>query len=41
MDKLSDRVKRLGSQTFVMSNKAREMKANGIDYQLNPWRTGF
>ncbi|WP_261512008.1 pyridoxal phosphate-dependent aminotransferase [Chryseobacterium paludis] len=32
MDKLSDRVKRLGySQTFVMSNKAREMKANGID----------
>jgi hypothetical protein len=32
MDKLSDRVKRLGySQTFVMSNKAREMKASGID----------
>lgn len=32
MDKLSDRIKRLGySQTFVMSNKAREMKANGID----------
>jgi aspartate aminotransferase len=31
MDKLSDRVKRLGySQTFVMSNKAREMKASGI-----------
>jgi aspartate aminotransferase len=32
MEKLSDRVKRLGySQTFVMSNKAREMKASGID----------
>jgi len=32
MNKLSDRVNRLGySQTFVMSNKAREMKANGID----------
>ncbi len=32
MDKLSDRLKRLGySQTFVMSNKAREMKAQGID----------
>lgn len=32
MDKLSARVKRLGfSQTFVMSNKVREMKANGID----------
>lgn len=32
MEKLSDRVKRLGySQTFVMSNKAREMKAGGID----------
>lgn len=32
MDKFSDRLKRLGySQTFVMSNKAREMKANGID----------
>ncbi len=28
MNKLSDRVNRLGySQTFVMSNKAREMKA--------------
>ncbi|KQR94746.1 aspartate aminotransferase [Chryseobacterium sp. Leaf180] len=32
MNKLSDRVNRLGySQTFVMSNKAREMKASGID----------
>lgn len=32
MDKLSNRVNRLGySQTFVMSNKVREMKANGID----------
>ena len=32
MDKLSDRIKRLGfSQTFVMSNKVREMKAAGID----------
>lgn len=32
MEKLSDRVQRLGySQTFVMSNKAREMKASGID----------
>lgn len=32
MDKLSERIKRLGySQTFVMSNKAREMKAAGID----------
>lgn len=32
MEKLSERVNRLGySQTFVMSNKAREMKANGID----------
>lgn len=32
MDKLSDRIKRLGySQTFVMSNKAREMKASGTD----------
>ncbi|WP_292008918.1 pyridoxal phosphate-dependent aminotransferase [Chryseobacterium sp.] len=32
MDKLSKRVKRLGySQTFVMSNKAREMKAKGIN----------
>jgi aspartate aminotransferase len=32
MNKLSDRVNRLGySQTFVMSNKAREMKAAGID----------
>lgn len=32
MEKLSDRVQRLGySQTFVMSNKAREMKAGGID----------
>lgn len=32
MDRLSDRIKRMGySQTFVMSNKAREMKAAGID----------
>ena len=32
MDKLSERIKRLGySQTFVMSNKAREMIAAGID----------
>lgn len=32
MDKYSARVNRMGfSQTFVMSNKAREMKANGID----------
>lgn len=32
MSKLSDRVSRLGySQTFVMSNKAREMKAAGKD----------
>ncbi|WP_297984567.1 pyridoxal phosphate-dependent aminotransferase [uncultured Chryseobacterium sp.] len=32
MDKFSDRVKRLSySQTFVMSNKVREMKASGID----------
>ncbi len=32
MSKLSERVERLGySQTFVMSNKAREMKAGGID----------
>ncbi len=32
MNKLSERVNRLGySQTFVMSNKAREMKASGID----------
>jgi len=32
MDKLSDRVKRLGfSQTFVMSNKVREMRAEGTD----------
>ena len=32
MDKLSERIGRLGySQTFVMSNKAREMKAAGID----------
>lgn len=32
MNKLSDRVKRLGySQTFVMSNKVREMSANGIN----------
>lgn len=32
MDKFSDRIKRLGySQTFVMSNKVREMKAKGID----------
>jgi len=32
MNKLSDRVNRLGySQTFVMSNRAREMKASGVD----------
>lgn len=32
MNLLSDRIHRLGySQTFVMSNKAREMKAAGID----------
>lgn len=32
MNKLSDRIQRLGySQTFVMSNKAREMRAAGID----------
>ena len=32
MSKLSDRINRLSySQTFVMSNKAREMKAEGID----------
>ncbi|WP_187477945.1 pyridoxal phosphate-dependent aminotransferase [Amniculibacterium sp. G2-70] len=32
MDKYSARVNRMGfSQTFVMSNKAREMKANDID----------
>ena len=32
MDRLSDRIKRLGySQTFVMSNKAREMRAKGFD----------
>ena len=32
MNKLSDRINRLNySQTFVMSNKAREMKAKGID----------
>ena len=32
MEKLSERLSRLSySQTFVMSNKAREMKANGID----------
>ena len=32
MNVLSDRINRLGySQTFVMSNKAREMKAAGID----------
>lgn len=32
MDRLSERIKRLGySQTFVMSNKAREMKAAGVD----------
>ena len=32
MDKYSDRLKRLSfSQTFVMSNKVREMKAQGID----------
>lgn len=32
MEKLSDRIKRLSySQTFVMSNKARAMRAEGID----------
>ncbi len=32
MEKLSERINRLSySQTFVMSNKAREMKASGID----------
>ncbi len=32
MDRLSNTIKNLGfSQTFVMSNKVREMKANGID----------
>ncbi|WP_374331193.1 pyridoxal phosphate-dependent aminotransferase [Soonwooa sp.] len=32
MEKYSDRLNRLSySQTFVMSNKVREMKANGID----------
>lgn len=32
MEKLSDRLNRLSySQTFVMSNKAREMRASGID----------
>lgn len=32
MSKLSDRIHRLSySQTFVMSNKAREMKAQGVD----------
>jgi len=32
MNKLSDRVNRLGySQTFVMSNRAREMKASGVN----------
>lgn len=32
MSKLSDRINRLSySQTFVMSNKARDMKAEGID----------
>lgn len=32
MDKFSDRVKRMSfSQTFVMSNKVRELKAKGID----------
>ena len=32
MDRLSNTIKNLGfSQTFVMSNKARDMKANGID----------
>lgn len=32
MDKFSDRLKRLSySQTFVMSNKVREMRAQGID----------
>ena len=32
MDRLSNTIKNLGfSQTFVMSNKARDMKAEGID----------
>ncbi|MBF6611316.1 MAG: pyridoxal phosphate-dependent aminotransferase [Chryseobacterium sp.] len=32
MNKLSDRIHRLGySQTFVMSNKAREMRSQGLD----------
>ncbi len=32
MNKLSDRLQRLGySQTFVMSNKAREMRSQGLD----------
>lgn len=32
MEKISERLNRLSySQTFVMSNKARDMKANGID----------
>ena len=32
MNRYSDRVNRMGfSQTFVMSNKVREMKAQGID----------
>lgn len=32
MERLSDRIKRLSySKTFVMTNKAREMKAQGID----------
>ena len=32
MEKLSDRLNRLSySKTFVMTNKAREMKAQGID----------
>lgn len=32
MNRLSDRIQRMGySQTFVMSNKTREMKAQGID----------
>ncbi len=32
MNKLSERIQRLGfSQTFVMSNKAREMRSQGID----------
>lgn len=32
MDRLSDRIKRLGySQTFVMSNKVRELRSAGID----------